>query len=221
MTGRDGLDGLDALAGEAGALAEGLEGAAAMTAAFDAELRAMRESLGAASREAAALSAGITRGVARAFDGLVMDGMRLSDAFRTVGQSIVDTIYAIAMKPIETALGGAIAGGISAVMGGLMPFAQGGALLQGRVLPFARGGVVTAPTLFPMQGGHGLMGEAGPEAILPLARGSDGRLGVRASAGRTQVVVNITTPDLRAFRRSEGQISAMLARAVARGEANR
>ncbi|MCX7888569.1 MAG: phage tail tape measure protein [Rhodobacteraceae bacterium] len=218
MSGID-IDGLDRFASDTEALAEGLEGAAAMTASFDAELRRMRDSLGAAGREASALSSGITRGVARAFDGLVMDGMRLSDAFRTVGQSIVDTIYAIAMKPVETALGGAIAGGISAVMGGLMPFAQGGAFSQGHVLPFARGGVVTAPTTFPLRGGRGLMGEAGPEAILPLARGADGRLGVRAAGGGTSVVVNITTPDVAGFRRSEGQIAAALARAVARGEA--
>jgi len=46
---------------------------------------------------------------------------------------------------------------------------------------FARGGIVNSPTLFPMATGTGLMGEAGPEAIMPLTRGSDGRLGVRSS----------------------------------------
>ena len=46
---------------------------------------------------------------------------------------------------------------------------------------FARGGVVDRPTLFPMARGAGLMGEAGPEAILPLSRGRGGRLGVEVS----------------------------------------
>src|SRR5690606_1673845 len=51
----------------------------------------------------------------------------------------------------------------------------------GRVIPFAKGGVVDGPTLFPMFGDKvGLMGEAGPEAIMPLKRGPDGKLGVVA-----------------------------------------
>jgi phage-related minor tail protein len=71
-----------------------------------------------------------------------------------------------------------------------------------------------------MQGGTGLMGEAGPEAILPLRRGSDGRLGVAAGSGGrpVSVTVNIATPDLGGFRRSEAQVAASLARAVARGQ---
>ena len=62
-------------------------------------------------------------------------------------------------------------------------FADGAAFQGGNVIPFARGGVVSKPTLFPMANGAGLMGEAGPEAIMPLRRGSDGRLGVAASGG--------------------------------------
>lgn len=97
-------------------------------------------------------------------------------------------------------------------------FARGGVIRQGRVRPFASGGVVASPTYFPMQDGTGLMGEAGPEAILPLRRGSDGRLGVAAGAGGgATVTVNITTPDVAGFRRSEAQVAASLARAVARG----
>ena len=90
----------------------------------------------------------------------------------------------------------------------------------GRVTPFASGGVVAAPTYFPMAGGTGLMGEAGPEAIMPLTRGADGRLGVAAGGGARPVSVNVTiaTPDPGAFRRSEAQVSASLARAVARGQ---
>ena len=84
----------------------------------------------------------------------------------------------------------------------------------------AKGGVVSSPTLFPMQSGLGLMGEAGAEAILPLRRGADGSLGVAAPAGAGQgvsVVMNITTPDARSFALSENQIAIKLARAVGRG----
>jgi phage-related minor tail protein len=64
------------------------------------------------------------------------------------------------------------------------------------------------------------MGEAGAEAILPLARGADGRLGVAAGgAAQTavQVTFNVTTPDAASFAKSEAQVTAMLARAVGRG----
>jgi phage-related minor tail protein len=85
---------------------------------------------------------------------------------------------------------------------------------------FADGGVVNAPTWFPHAQGLGLAGEAGPEAIMPLARGPDGKLGVRggARAAPVSVTVNVTTPDADSFRRSEAQVSAALARAVARGQ---
>lgn len=96
---------------------------------------------------------------------------------------------------------------------------SGGAISGGRVRPFADGGVVAAPTYFPLRDGTGLMGEAGPEAILPLTRGSDGRLGVAGgAAGRpVSVTVHIATPDAESFRRSEAQVAAALARAIARG----
>lgn len=66
--------------------------------------------------------------------------------------------------------------------------AKGGAW-SGGVQKFAKGGaftnsIVNSPTAFGMAGGaSGLMGEAGPEAIMPLARGSDGSLGVRMVGG--------------------------------------
>ena len=74
----------------------------------------------------------------------------------------------------------------------ILPFAKGGVLQNGQVTPFAYGGVVNKPTLFPMARGMGLMGEAGPEGILPLRRGRSGRLGVEASgSGATTVNVSV------------------------------
>jgi phage-related minor tail protein len=63
------------------------------------------------------------------------------------------------------------------------------------------------------------MGEAGAEAILPLQRGPDGSLGVASAAGASspQIIFNVTATDAASFRKSEGQISAMLARSVSRG----
>ncbi len=70
--------------------------------------------------------------------------------------------------------------------------ANGNAFVDGQVQKYAYGGIVNKPTLFPMANGMGLMGEAGAEAILPLRRGSNGKLGVQASGGGgNNVVVNI------------------------------
>ena len=91
---------------------------------------------------------------------------------------------------------------------------------MGAIKPFASGGVIGAPSYFPLtQGGVGLAGEAGPEAIVPLRRGPDGRLGV-ASGGAPQanVTIQISTPDLDSFRRSENYLTGQIARAVARGQ---
>jgi hypothetical protein len=84
---------------------------------------------------------------------------------------------------------GMFGGGGAAIASTPMPqlgsFADGGVFLNGAVTPFAKGGVVARPTIFPMANGIGLMGEAGAEAVMPLARDSSGRLGVRSSGGGT------------------------------------
>lgn len=204
------------------ALEAQLGSSVSMVAAFDGELARMRETMIFTGREVNTLSSGISGGLRKAFDGLIFDGMKLEDALKSVARTIVDTVYAIAMKPITGALGGLVAQGLSSVMGAGMPFANGGAFSQGRVMPFARGGIVSSPTSFPMRGGRGLMGEAGPEAIMPLARGPDGRLGVQAAGGRSvNVVMNITTPDVQGFQRSQSQVAAQVSRALARGQRNR
>ena len=74
--------------------------------------------------------------------------------------------------------------------GGWSIGANGFAMQNGQRLAFAAGGIVSGPTIFPMaNGGAGLMGEAGPEAIMPLKRLSDGKLGV-ASTG-SNITVNV------------------------------
>jgi hypothetical protein len=216
-------DGIDALEDQIADLETTLAGAAGMAATFQAELRGMQDTMLYTGREVQSMSRSIGGGLRRAFDGVVFDGMRLSDALRTVAQSMVNAAYNTAMRPVQNALGGAIANGVNGLLGGLLPFQKGGAFSQGRVTPFARGGVVSGATPFPMRGGMGLMGEAGPEAIMPLSRGADGRLGVAAAGGTAPVMItmNISTPDVQGFQRSQSQIAAQVSRALSRGQRNR
>jgi phage-related minor tail protein len=129
------------------------------------------------------------------------------------------------MGPDLSGAGQSLSGGLSSLLGSLFgaggpALAKGGVISRGMLMPFAKGGVVGAPTYFPLGRGLGLMGEQGAEAVMPLARGPDGRLGVRGGGGGrpVSVTVNIATPDADSFRRSEAQVSAALARAVARGQ---
>jgi hypothetical protein len=215
------VDGLDGLSQQAADLEKSLGGAEAMAGAFNDELGRMRESMIFTGREVGTLSNSIGRGLRKAFDGVVFDGMKLSDALKSVAQSMSDSVYSVAMRPVQNAVGGAIANSMNGLLSGMLPFASGGAFSQGRVMPFAKGGVVSSPVSFPMRGATGLMGEAGPEAIMPLARGADGRLGVQAAGGRQiNVVMNVSTPDTAGFARSSSQIAAQINRALARGQRN-
>ena len=86
---------------------------------------------------------------------------------------------------------GVTAGGVGGLFSGGTGSAAGSTVKAGgTVTKFATGGIVRGPTPFPMANGSGLMGEAGPEAIMPLSRGPGGKLGVAASVGGSTVIVN-------------------------------
>ena len=205
------------------ALEASIDGTASVVSVFEGELSKMRDSLVFTTQEVGALTAGFSGGLRNAFDGLVFDGMKLSDALKGVAKSMAETVFNTAIKPVQNAFGGLLANGVNTLLSNAMPFAKGGAFTQGQVMPFAKGGVVSQPTNFAMRGGTGLMGEAGPEAIMPLARGADGRLGVATSgnARPITIVMNISTPDVQNFQRSQSQIAAQAIRALARGQRNR
>jgi len=154
----------------------------------------------------------------RAFADIAVKGNGLNDVLRSLALSLSQIALKAALKPLTDSIGGLFAGLVS---GGLR-FAKGGVISQGMPVPFAAGGVVSSPVTFPLAGGQiGLAGERGAEAILPLARGSDGRLGVAAQGGGgVSVTFNVTSPDADSFRRSETQVAAMVARAVSLGQRN-
>ena len=215
-------DTFDGLEDGAERLNDTLGATATLVAGFDTELRRMRSALAATGKDVATLEKGLSRGLRKAFDGVAFDGMKLSDALSTVARSMVNTTYNAAMKPVTDHVGGLISQGVGSLMQGILPFADGAPFSQGRVMPFAQGGIVSTATGFGMRGGMGLMGEAGPEAIMPLARGPDGKLGVKGGAsGGTTVVMNIATPDVQGCQRSQSQIAAQLSRALNAGNRNR
>ncbi|MEM7643475.1 MAG: phage tail tape measure protein [Pseudomonadota bacterium] len=202
------------------ALEERLGGSAAVISRFTAEMSSLEGQMLYTQREVQGLSRSFGGSLKRAFDGVVFDGLKLSDALEGLARSMVNAAFNTAVKPVTTALGGALANGLNAAL----PLADGASFAQGRVMPFAKGGVVSGPTTFPMRGATGLMGEAGPEAIMPLTRGPDGRLGVEMQGqggGAVQVTMNISTPDVAGFRKSRSQIAAEMSRALSRGARNR
>jgi hypothetical protein len=128
----------------------------------------------------------------------IVDGTSsVKDAFRSMALDIVKHLYKVlVMQQMINSIGGAMSGSSNATIakigGGLESYkaANGAAFSGGNVIPFASGGVVGSPTYFGMGGGQtGLMGEAGPEAIMPLKRGPDGKLGVATTSNSQSVTV--------------------------------
>lgn len=185
---------------------------------FSSEMAGATEIMKAMDGQAQRLSRSLGSSLRTAFDRAVFGGGKLSDVFKGLASDIASRSLNSALQPVQGAIGSGL-NGLAGSLVGAFGFAQGGAFSAGRVRAFAKGGVIDGPTLFPMRGGTGLMGEAGPEAVMPLTRGPDGRLGVSASGGSAgpMVTVNISTPDIEGFQRSRGQIASQLARAVSRG----
>jgi phage-related minor tail protein len=139
-------------------------------------------------------------------------GRNFNDVLSTITQSLARMALRAGTKALAEGLVSGLSGALSGAFGG-----------AGTIAPFAQGGVVASPTYFAGGDAMGLMGERGAEAIMPLARGPDGRLGVvaqDAAARPVSVTVNIAAQDVESFRRSEAQITSALARAVARGQRN-
>lgn len=110
--------------------------------------------------------------IANGFTDAIFEGKNLRDTLQGIIQDLARIVVQMAMmKMVGSAFGF-----------GFGMWAEGGAFNHGRVMPMARGGIVNGPTLFPMASGMGLMGEAGPEAVLPLKR-IGGALGVQAEVG--------------------------------------
>lgn len=200
------------------ALGAAMEMAAAATRAFGAETTRTLSSVTSDYRRASAGGRDFGRTLTSAFDDVALRGKSLSETLRKLALNLSKLVLNSAVNSIGNSFGASFSG----LAGSLFANADGNVIAGGRIQPFAKGGVVSSPLLFPLQGGTGLAGEAGAEAILPLQRGSDGRLGVAAggAAQPMQITFNVTATDADSFRRSETQIAAMIARATSRGQRN-
>ena len=150
----------------------------------------------------------VSKSLTSAFSGAVVSGKSFDDTLKTITASLAKMVLNAGTQPLATGLSSLLSSSFSG--------------MSNQVTPFAEGGIVSQPTFFGSGGARGLMGEKGAEAIMPLSRGPDGRLGIATSGsggGRAvSINVSIATPDADSFRRSEAQVTGALARAVARGQ---
>ena len=177
-------------------------------AAYDAYVAAERQD---------ALMGVVNSNINDAFMAMVDGSATVADAFRNMMFNILKSVYEQNItQPAANAitdllkgfLGGASGGGGTGSFGLPKPFgsANGNVFSNGsHVTAYANGGVVGSPTTFSMSGGKtGLMGEAGPEAIMPLKRGSNGQLGVQVNGNAGGMTVNnnitVTGSDAAAVR---------------------
>jgi phage-related minor tail protein len=181
-------------------------------AAFDQTLAGLEKRANSLSISAN----GFARAMSTAFTQSAIGGRALDDVLKGLALRLSGMAVTAALRPLAQGL----IGGFDKLFAGFGAGAADIKAAMGAIKPFAAGGVIGTPTYFPLAGGGaGLAGEAGPEAILPLARGADGRLGVALNGGGVgHVTINIATPDADSFRRSETYIAGQIARAVARGQ---
>ena len=166
---------------------------------------AANERLKQAEEKVQAVSKVLASETVGALKSIVNGTKTASEAFRDMALNIIQQIMDILIwqplidsltKSISGALtpatvpGGSATGMFGNIVSSIFGFQKGGAFSAGNIIPFANGGIVGSPTMFGMSGGRtGLMGEAGPEAIMPLKRGPNGKLGVE---GGGNVTVNQT-----------------------------
>lgn len=162
---------------------------------FDGAVRALDKY----AEEATDMAANVERVVTNAMQGLEDALVKATTTGKFEFKELVDSILEdVARLLVRTQITGPLAQGLSGLISNIFGggqsgggffgslFADGGAFKGGQqITAYARGGIVGKPTIFPMANGMGLMGEAGPEAVLPLTRMSSGRLGVDAAGGRS------------------------------------
>jgi len=139
------------------------------------------------------------------------------DGTKTLGEALLDFASNVLAQVAQDLFAQQFSKPIAAGIAGIFA-ADGRVFNSAGVTAFAKGGVVGGPTIFPFANGVGLMGEAGPEAIMPLARGADGKLGVAAANGNSApnvIINNYSGQDATASSDSAGNLVIEIGRAIA------
>lgn len=158
----------------------------------------------------------LSKNLLGAFDQIIVKGRDVDQVFKSLALNVSKRAFATAIKPVEQSLTAGLVPNGAGLLGSILGFAKGGVVEAGMA-----GRVVNSPISFPLGSSRGIAGEAGPEAILPLSRGPNGELGVRTNGSAApNITINISTPDIESFRRSQGEIAARMNRLVARGNRN-
>lgn len=167
--------------------------AAAAVAKWRAEVRGLVVDLGEAGSELSdKLSNSFEKSFAAFLTGAKSGKAAMADFKNFILQQMAEIAAQKFTASVITPLLDSIMGGLSGGSVPIIPHAKGG-IPGGPGISAYSGTIVDQPTFFPMaKGAFGLMGEAGPEAVMPLSRGADGKLGVRASGGgAAPVTVNV------------------------------
>lgn len=162
--------------------------------------------------------------IAGVFDDIIFGGESIEDAMESMLRSVTRMVFqTMVLQQIARGITSGLQGDgwFSNLFGGGTQSALGNVFSHGRVVPMARGDIIDRPTMRRMSDQTtSLMGEAGTEAVVPLARDSMGRLGIRAegemSGGDTYITMNVYANDASSFRSSMPQIERDLARRMNR-----
>jgi len=206
-----------------------------------ARIREMREELAqlvnpinVVANAGAAIGTAFTDSFRSVIDGSATTQEALASFFKNIANFFMDMAAQIIQKMITMAILNKVVGLLPGMSGGVgggdifsdiasrggLRMADGGVFAKNKIIPYAKGGIVNRPTMFSYANGgagqFGIMGEAGPEAILPLRRGPGGKLGVESSGGVGNVVVNVDASgsSVEGDNEQAGQLGKMLGAAV-------
>lgn len=180
------------------------------------------------------IGSSIGQGMSSAFDAVITGAEDFNTSLQKIASGVLIDIAKQLMQiyVINTAIN-AISGLFGPKTGGFLPgvnfnpsafsmpaLAANGMVASNGIRPFAMGGVVDQPTLFRFASGGagnlGLMGEAGPEAIMPLKRGRDGKLGVAGGGDSIAITVNVDAKgsEVQGDQSKAGQLAKVVSLAV-------